>query len=224
MASLEKSFYPGHSKRRIRVEKYEQLETVANEARKKIVFSMQIDGESFLGVPEWVGDAYVVLAKGAAHASRVNIDVKLNGMTLEFYATDQSATRALLLTKCKLKSFHVVREGLEEAAKYFLMYTAYVPDSQALHDWLREMFRQDCFVKFDVDQEDLAFDGKAAAAGDDAAEMADEAFGPVGDDYDAERRESLSADHDDEYDDKAARTTSLVSVGGGRKKSRIQFN
>jgi hypothetical protein len=154
-SNIAASFFPGRTREFIVVD-YKPLKSRANEARKKLTVHDPIGGDSVVGMPAWIGTAYETVAKdnGKGHASRVDLDVEMKGMTIEIYATPNSA-RELLLTGTTIKNFHVDRVGEEEKAKFFLCYTVYTADSRQLHDWLGTHHQQSAFARFDYTQQAL---------------------------------------------------------------------
>ncbi len=217
--SLETTFFSGNARREIFVADYRPLGIGGGAQLKKLLLRMPIGQEqSLLGVPDWIGAAFDSVAKDANHQGRINLEPELKGMTLEVFATSEGEHCALLLTRCTLKGFHMVRVGKQEKARFFLIFTVYTPNSLELHSWLNEHYGMSSFVKFYVDQSSLLDD---EADADDPAEEDDESAEgedaeDEDEDYEAARQEALSAAHYDEFPD-AARTTPLVGLNGGRK-------
>lgn len=205
----ESVFFPG-VRRKFTLLDYRQLKTKADEKRKKLSISGELGPDnSLVGMPSFIGDPYDLLARGElAGDYAVDRNLKLEGMTLEVWATDISKKRTLLLTGCTFKKFAIVKEGMDDKALFYFTFIAYVPDSIALHEWCRGMFSNDFFARFDHAQGDLPLEAPPATTDEGINRIAAMAKQVAeDDDEDDDDDDTVDEEEDDEFEDSPATGT-----------------
>ncbi len=147
---------------------YRVLQTTGEEKRLKMEFAMPISNKSIVGMPEWVSDPWTVMEKEKSLTLRSNIDVMLEGMTLDFYSTGSIKHRALTSSGAKLGGFHLLTAGEGEKKETALHFTVYLPGSIQLRDWAWENHRQTFFAEFAYSQSEIDFGAEGDEDDDDA--------------------------------------------------------
>jgi hypothetical protein len=77
--------------------------------RVRLDFSMPLTGEGTLGMPHEVKTAFETVANLENGINEAEVDGAVDPQTVEFYATDKSPTRFMLLTSIELQDIYVWR-------------------------------------------------------------------------------------------------------------------
>jgi hypothetical protein len=104
------SFFP-NAKRRITLDGWTPLMNSQDEKRVRFDFDMPLTGESFLGMPGFIGGAFESMNKEDSVEKKSTLELELEGITVEFFATDKSPRRHNMLTATTLRSFYLERDG-----------------------------------------------------------------------------------------------------------------
>jgi hypothetical protein len=234
MDSLGSKFFPGQRKR-LTLNDYAQLEANDEQRskRKKLTVSMEIDGTNNLaGMPEWVHEAYVYIAKDGNYAKRVQYsdETAMKGITFTIYSTPEGQQCFSPLTRCVLKKLQMVRKGKEDKARFHLQFVIYTPDTLDLHQWLDDHFAKEFWASFDQGQMELELQKGdvvelVADGGDDDDDYEDDDIDPEDEDEDENDETEvqevtvhepnyLGKEHDDSF-----RSTPLVSAAARNKRN-----
>lgn len=103
-------FFPG-AKRRVNLESWVPLMNSQDEKRVRFDFDMPLTGESFDGMPAFAGSAFESMNKENSVEKKSTLDIELEGIAIEFFATDSSKRRHNMLTSATLRSFYLERDG-----------------------------------------------------------------------------------------------------------------
>lgn len=158
-----------------------------------IPIRMPLTGESFVSMPEWVGEAYEAVSKYLTEASpQVQ---QIADLMLAFHndapKDELFAPPSAKAPGCELKAFSVTRvDDPDEDPEVELQFKAYIPFTRGFWSWIGEMAGHEVYMAF---PSSLSGAVKAASSNDkpmvyDDAEM------------EAERREATSPKHDAEFD------------------------
>lgn len=170
-----------------------------------IPIRMPLTGESVIGMPSWLGDAYTAVSK---FASDMTPEVEqIADITLAF--DNQKPKDALFempaakVPQAELRAFNVTRAGDSEEPDVELAFKAYTPYARDFWAWLGEMAGKEVFMAFPsslggtvkaAPAEQTSFDPQPSA--DEAAILAKDTKpedGPGTAKYEAQVRESMGA-------------------------------
>jgi hypothetical protein len=147
----------GENRRECSLTNYQTLMTVGEEKRLKMLIEMPLSNKPVLGIPTWVSDPWRGMEKENSLTTRSNIYVMCEGMTIDFFSTEKIRSRALSMTGCKLGGFHLITTGEGEKKSTALHFTAYIPGSIAVRDWVWDNLRKTFFAEFAYSQTEMDF-------------------------------------------------------------------
>lgn len=128
------AFFPG-SKRKLVLEDWAPKMNNESEKRIRLDFAMQLTGENVVGMPSCIGQPFESMSKEDSADSKTILSTELEGITIEFWATETSKQRALLLTACTLRSFYLTRD---EDSTVSLRFNTTVPRDQVVVLWAHD--------------------------------------------------------------------------------------
>jgi|GEM_PF-2866979 len=146
----ESTFFPGANRRVILGSP--TLQTTSR--RVCLPIRMPLTGESVVGMPDWLGEAYTAVSKFAREMSPEIEQVA--DLTLAFVNEKSSKTTGELFEhpsakapSCELKAFKVERVGdPNEDPEVELHFKAYIPFSRDIWRWVGEMGGKEVFMAF----------------------------------------------------------------------------
>ena len=175
-------FFEGNRRKAFLV-RWEHLRSRAGEPRIKLELSLPLLNEPLKGMNSPISEAFAVMSNDDSKVSRLSLNVKLEGMTMEFFSTgDPVASKipAVSLTGATMMKLIITAAGDTEKRTVDLGLVAYIPASEKLRDWawthlhnefyLEAVYSQtELFAEGDVDledddDEDDEFDGPAEVA------------------------------------------------------------
>lgn len=187
---LAKTFFAG-SRKELLIQSIGLLKTKAGENRIKVGLVMPLSDGKLVGMPNWVGDSFDVIGKADSLLVSDKWAHEIKEMTLTIYSTDDSQKPAQLAIAPLMNSFQLKREpqseDAEELSGVCLHFVAYLTDNTQLWAWIRPHYRKSIYVKFETTQQELFEQSKVEAQ-------------PTLD-YEAERAEACSPEHDSEFAD-----------------------
>lgn len=156
-------------RRRASLNAWTHLRSSAPESKSRIKLELRLPllNESLVGMNGPVSDAFTVMAKDDSTIERTNLGVHLEGMTLEFFATDGAKSPAVSSTGVKMLKLALIAAGEGEKRTIDLSITAYVPASIQLRDWAWEHLHADFHLEAVYSQSEMDFSGPADGEDDE---------------------------------------------------------
>lgn len=183
-------------RREVYISDFHCLETSGSERRVKINCRMPIGASlSVLGLPEWVLNARELVIAEKAIQRKVICDVEIDGIAVEWFTTPEVKKRTQIFNGAKLKQFFIERTGKDEKSDVYLNFFVYAPSTEEMVIWLYRHRSASSFAQFDITQASFSYEGEDP----DESEGENQQLPLVGDDFDAERREALSPEMDEEF-------------------------
>ncbi len=144
-------------RRKASLNAWTHLRTKAGESRIKLDLKLPLLNESTVGMNDAIGEAFSVMAKDDSKIARTNMNVELEGMTLELFSTDAIKSPAVSSTGVKFIKLALVAAGESEKRTITLHITAYVPASMQLRDWAWEHLHNDFHLEAVYSQSEMDF-------------------------------------------------------------------
>lgn len=195
------TFFPG-SNRRVKIGS-----PTKQASNGRIVFgvSMPLTGETFTGMPEWVGEAYEAVSK---HLNEASPEVQqVADITLAF--SNEKPTGELFahpsakVPGAELKNFTVIRAGDAEDPDVELQFKAFTPFTRDFWAWVGEMAGKEVYMAFPSSiakpvavgkpAEQITMAPEQAAAVEQFASNAKPIEGPGSEAFEEEVRKSIGA-------------------------------
>lgn len=157
-----------------------------------IPIRMPLTGESFVSMPDWVGEAFEAVSNYLTEASPQIQQVA--DLMLAFHNDapkgELFAPPSAKAPGCELKSFSVTRvDDPDDDPEVELQFKAYIPFTRDIWTWIGEMAGHEVYMAFPS-----SLGGKVTAAkADDKPAVYSDA------ELEAERREATSPEHDAEF-------------------------
>jgi hypothetical protein len=137
--------------------------------------------ESVVGMNDVMAEAFTLMAKDQSKISRTSLNVEMEGMTLECFATDTMKSPAVLTTGVKFQKFALVASGEGEKRTLDLTMVAYLPASIQLRDWAWDNLHATFYLESVYSQSEIDWVGEAEfiednpdAPDDDEEEVSEE--------------------------------------------------
>jgi hypothetical protein len=183
--------------------RYEHLKDRGEYGRFKLSLRLPLLNEPIIGMNGVISDAFALLAKDDSQMGRTMLEVKLDGMTLEFFSTGDLAQSKIPVfsssgvSLCKL----ALAPNLEgEKREVNLELSAYVPASEQLRDWAYVMIHKEFHLEAVYSQTEMEFGESESTDEDDPDSPAED------DDSDIPFGEDAELDPDNETDGPIAPT------------------
>jgi hypothetical protein len=110
-ATKLQQLFEGH-RRKASLVAWTHLRTKAGESRIKMDLKLPLLNESIIGMNDVMGEAYTLMAKDESKISRTSLNVEMESMTLECFATDDpKSPKALMSTGVKIQKLSLVAAG-----------------------------------------------------------------------------------------------------------------
>lgn len=149
-------FFPG-SKRKIVLEGWTPLMNAQDEKRVRFDFDMPLTGETFTGMPAFVGSAFESMNKEDSVEKNSTLEIELEGITIEAFATETSARRHNLLTATTLRKFYLERDG---EGMVHLHFSTTVRRDEELVSWAHKYEGATMWLRFEATQPSLTAPAK----------------------------------------------------------------
>jgi len=163
-------FFPG-VRRKIELADWVPLLNEQDERRIRFDLVMPLTGQSYAGMPSFVGPAYEQMEKEGSAIKDSDLLTAIEDVTLEFYATDQSGPlevewgvglneaeaeqrerkRKLLLTHCTLRNFKLIRVKRGEDQEVALKFSITTRSTRGLAAWAHDYNGKTMWGEFSID-------------------------------------------------------------------------
>lgn len=163
-------FFPG-VRRKIELADWVPLLNEQDERRIRFDLVMPLTGQSYAGMPSFVGPAYEQMEKEGSAIKDSDLLTAIEDVTLEFYATDQSGPlevewgvglneaeaeqrerkRKLLLTHCTLRNFKLIRVKRGEDQEVALKFSITTRSTRGLAAWAHDYNGKTMWGVFSID-------------------------------------------------------------------------
>lgn len=154
-----KDFF-GTNRRELRLNDFHVLMTRGEEKRIKLAIEMPISGKASVAMPSWIANPWVEMEKADSLTARSNIEVMLEGMTLEVFSTEKNKRKTFAATGAMLTGFHLVTTGEGEKKQTSLKFVIYVPGNVQVRDWAWDHLHATFYAAFEYSQTEMDFDGE----------------------------------------------------------------
>lgn len=163
-------FFPGQ-RRKIELDDFVPLRNEQDEKRIRFDFLMPITGQSYVAMPQFVSPAYEEMEREGSAIKDSDLLTIVDDVTLELYATDQSGPlevewgigldeaeqdardrkRKLLLTRCTLRNFKLLRIKRGEDSVVALKFSVTTRSTRGLAAWAHDYNGKTMWGEFSID-------------------------------------------------------------------------
>jgi hypothetical protein len=205
---MARTFFPGVRKE-VFVNEISLLESRAGEVRIRLKLRMPLSDGKQTGMPEWVGIPYEHMVREGSVEGCTKYTHELPEMALFCHTNETQTKPSQSLLKGLLSNFSMKRgpdaDDGEELGGIWLEFAAHIPDNSEAWSWFYR-HRKPIWMRFESMQMDLPLNPKPAESdqlplmGKLITEKGIVDTGPVGDQFDGERRQDLSPARDAEFE------------------------
>lgn len=154
----EIQFYEG--RRELEFGDFVSLKTTGNERRVKINMRIPISNHSMVGMPSWVSQGHEVVVRDKSfYTKAICKDVRMEGMSIDFFSTDTVKRKLRTLNGATMDKFSVERVGKDDKCQTFLNMVVYAPCSLEIIQWCYETQGATVFAEFDTTQAEFSYKG-----------------------------------------------------------------
>lgn len=163
-------FFPGQ-RRKLEIADWQPLRNEQDEKRIRFDLLMPLTGQSYVAMPLFLGPSYEQMEKEGSAVKDTDILTQIEDVTLELYATDQSGPlevdwgigldeaeaeardrkRKLLLTRCTLRNFKLVRVKRGEDNLVAVKFSVTTRSTRGLAAWAHEYNGKTLWCEFSID-------------------------------------------------------------------------
>lgn len=159
MAQAEVRFFK--KRRKMELGDFHSLKSRGGERRIKLQCRVPLSNRPAAGVPDWIMAGYEFVVKDEFYYDRTNCKgVKLEGMSIDFFTTDEVKGKMRTLNSCTLDRFAVLRVGDNEKAEVYLTFIAYAPCGKEIIAWAYDYQGATVYAEFDATQASLSYGGE----------------------------------------------------------------
>jgi len=152
----EIDFFEG--RRELEFGDFNSLRTNGNERRVKIQMRIPISNHSMVGMPSWVSQGHEIVVKDKSfYTKAICKDVRMEGMSIEFFSTDTVKRKMRTLNGVTMDKFSVERVGKDDKAQTYLNFIIYCPCSLEIIQWCYETQGATVFAEFDTTQAEFSY-------------------------------------------------------------------
>jgi hypothetical protein len=163
-------FFQGQ-RRKLEIADWQPLRNEQDEKRIRFDLLMPLTGQPYLAMPTFLAPAYEQMEIESSAIKDTDILTQIEDVTLELYATDQSGPlevdwgigldeaeaeqrdrkRKLLLTRCTLRNFKLVRVKRGEDALVAVKFSVTTRSTRGLAAWAHEYNGKTLWCEFSID-------------------------------------------------------------------------
>lgn len=145
------NFFPG-MKRRITIDKWSPKHNGESEKRVLIEFELALTGEVITGHPEFIKDSFSTMEKQNSAEKKIELNMQIEGMSIEFYDTPDSRNECQTLHSATLQSFEMARVADGESHITVLRFNATLQRTVPILKFLHTYERKDLWAEFEATQ------------------------------------------------------------------------
>ena len=146
----------------IEVGDFHILQSTGQEKRIKLQLRIPISNRPLTGIPDWIQDGYQFVVKdGSVYRKSITDGVRLEGITVTFFATDKAKQKSILLAGSTMDRFSVEKIGKDDKAMVFLNFVLYAPCTRIIASWAYEQTGTTMFAEFDSTQASFSYSGES---------------------------------------------------------------
>ena len=189
-------FFSGYRRKSYLV-RYEHLKDRKEYGEFKLELRFPLLNEPVLGMNGIMSEAYGLMQKDDSQLGRTNLEVKLDGMTTEFFSTgdtEQSKIPTLSRTGVRLTKLALVPNREGEKREVNLELCMYISASEQLRDWAYLMIHKEFHLECVYSQSEMNF-GSGELEDDDSDEDEDSEDGDDGPAQDAKAADDEIPEH-----------------------------
>lgn len=150
---------------------FQSLKSRGSERRAKVPIRVPLSNRPTAGIPDWILNGYEFLVKDDSVYNRNNCkDMRLEGMSIEFFTTDSVKRKMMALHACTMSGFYLERVGKDDKAIVYLNFVVYAPCSEEIIVWLYKNQDATVYAEFDATQAEFAYAGESKGGDDDEDE------------------------------------------------------
>jgi hypothetical protein len=153
----EETFFPGYRRETI-IDGAQILCNAAGEKRLKLSMRLPLSGDQLVGMPTWVGEPFVGIAKPEHKVKSITSLTELDPMLLHIFPLPQSEKEIMTFAAVRMNSFKIERESVEENPPIILSFTAYLPTTGKFLKFADDYFEKSVFIRFEAAQQSLLDD------------------------------------------------------------------
>lgn len=163
-------FFHGQ-RRKLEIDDWQPLRNEQDEKRIRFDLLMPLTGQSYLAMPTFVAPSYEKMECEGSAVKDTDLLTQIEDVTLELYATDQSGPlevdwgigldeaeaeardrkRKLLLTRCTLRNFKLVRVKRGEDQIVAVKFSVTTRSTRGLAAWAHEYNGKTLWCEFSID-------------------------------------------------------------------------
>jgi hypothetical protein len=163
-------FFPG-ARRKIELVDWSPLRNEQDEKRIRFDLMMPLTGQSYVAMPTFVSRAYEEMEREGSAVKDSDLITTIDDVTLELYATDQSGPlevdwgigldeaeqeardrkRKVLLTRCALRNFKLVRIAREKTMLVGLKFSITTRSTRGIAAWAHDYNGKIMWGEFSID-------------------------------------------------------------------------
>ena len=193
-----KTFFEGHRRKCFLVQWIQHCNR-AGVSTLKLDMRLPLLNQPVLGMNDEIGDPFSLMAKDESKTERSAINVEIEGMTLDIFATDTSKDHWVSTTGAKLMKLYLATVGEGEKKEVNLHTAIYVPFTKEMMEWAAIHLHKDFYLEsvYSNSESQLAF-----ATADETEFVDDDPDTPPSpeDDDDSDDEPELDLDPDHEED------------------------
>lgn len=151
-----------NSRREAELGDFHSLRSTGNERRIKSAMRLPLSNRPMINLPEWIVQGHELVVKDGGFFTKAACkDVRMEGMTVDFFTTDSVKRKMRTLNGCTLDKFSVERVGKDDKAQTYLNFTCYTPCCLEIMQFFYEMQGSTVFSEFDTTQAAFTYKGES---------------------------------------------------------------
>lgn len=167
---MSTEFFPGQ-RRKLEIADWQPLRNEQDEKRIRFDLLMPLTGQPYLSMPTFLAPSYEKMELEGSAIKDTDLLTQIEDVTLELYATDQSGPmevdwgigldeaeaeardrkRKLLITRCTLRNFKVVRVKRGEDSLVAVKFSVTTRSTRGLAAWAHEYNGKTLWCEFSID-------------------------------------------------------------------------
>lgn len=152
------TFFRGYRRETI-IDGADILKNHAGEKRLKLTLKLPLSGDQLVGMPNWLGEPFMLMAKPGSELKPISSTVELDPMLLRVYALDNSEKELIAFGDVRLCSFKIDYDRSDnDQPSLVLTFSAYLPRTGKFLKFADDHFGNSVFIKYEAAQMSLLDD------------------------------------------------------------------